>query len=254
MLFIIVLLVVGIAVGALTGMTGSSGVLVVVPALSLMGLSFQESVGSSLLVDVITTSVVIYVYLRHKSIYVKSAISMGLGAVIGAQLGTRVAVSISQHPLEVAFVVLTVILAIQMFRRAAGKGLKTKTRSNQISSKTLPAAFILSIPVGFLTGTLGTSGGIMFIGIAMILFSISAQEMVGTATLAMFFSAVSGVAGYAAFGRIDYIDAVIIGVTSLISGFGFSILAHKTSERGIYATIGTVFIIVALVEIFKIIL
>lgn len=51
----IILILIGIAVGILTGVTGSSGVLIVVPALSLLGLSFQESVGSSLLVDVITT-------------------------------------------------------------------------------------------------------------------------------------------------------------------------------------------------------
>ena len=36
-LFYIIVLIIGIAVGALTGITGSSGVLVVVPVLSYMG-------------------------------------------------------------------------------------------------------------------------------------------------------------------------------------------------------------------------
>lgn len=254
MLDILILIIVGIAVGALTGMTGSSGVLVVVPALSLMGFTFQRSVGASLLVDVITTSIVIYVYLRKQSIYVRSGISMGLGAIIGAQMGSRFAVSISQHPLEIAFVVLTAVLAFQMYRKAFGKEREKKGIHVSMTEKqALPLAFGLSIPVGFLTGTIGTSGGIMFIGITMLLFAIPAQKMVGTATLAMFLSAFSGTVGYASLGLIDFTAAAVIGVASLASGTGFSYLAHRTSEKGIYAAIGTVFIVVIFVELFKII-
>ncbi len=255
MLDVLILISVGVAVGALTGMTGSSGVLVVVPALSLMGFTFQRSVGASLLVDVITTSIVIYVYLRKHSVYVRSGVAMGLGAIIGAQIGSRVAVSVSQNPLEIAFVVLTAVLALQMYRRAFGKPRERKAIHISLTEmRALPIAFALSIPVGFLTGTIGTSGGIMFIGITMLLFSIPAQKMVGTATLAMFFSAFSGTFGYASLGLIDFTVAFVIGVASLASGIGFSFLAHRTSEKGIYAAIGTVFVVVIFVEFFKIIL
>ncbi len=253
MFSIILLLIIGIAVGALTGITGSSGVLVVVPALSILGLSFQDSVGSSLIVDVITTSTVIYVYLRHENVSVKNAVSMGFGALIGAQIGTRIAVSISERPLEIAFVLLTVILAAQMFRRSKNPEPHMRKNAIKIGKWAMPAAFALSIPVGVLTGTLGTSGGIMFIGITMLLFSISAQKMVGTATLAMMFSALSGAAGYAYFGRIDYIDAVIIGITSLVSGYGFSVFANGVSEKKIYFSIGMVFVVVVIIETMKII-
>ena len=41
-LFYIIVLIIGIAVGALTGITGSSGVLVVVPVLSYMGINFRN--------------------------------------------------------------------------------------------------------------------------------------------------------------------------------------------------------------------
>lgn len=253
---LLILILVGLAVGALTGTTGSSGVLIVVPVLGFMGLTFQESVGSSLLVDVITTSTVIFVYLRKKTVAVRSAVFMGMGALIGAQIGTRIAVSVPEEPLEIGFVILTALLAFQMFRRSRQKTAlehKQGRFSNLRPWQSLAAAMLLSIPVGILTGTIGTSGGIMFIGITMILFSISAQEMVGTATLAMLFSALSGAAGYAYFGRIDYFASVVIGITSLASGYGFSILAHKVSERTIYVAIGLVFVIVVIAESLKII-
>ena len=253
MLSILILLIIGIAVGALTGMTGSSGVLVVVPALSIMGLTFQESVGTSLLVDVITTSIVVFVYIRKGTTSITKAVAMGMGAIIGAQIGTRIAVSVPEKPLEIAFVVLTAILAFQMYRRSLQKKPSLRRKVNVEGRYVLPLAFSLSIPVGILTGTLGTSGGIMFIGIIMILFAMSAQEMVGTATLAMMFSAISGVGGYVFFGRIDIIAALVIGITSLASGYFFSILAHRVDEKKIYLTIGTVFVIVIFVEMFKII-
>jgi len=253
---LLILILVGLAVGALTGTTGSSGVLIVVPVLGFMGLTFQESVGSSLLVDVITTSTVIFVYLRKKTVAVRSAVFMGMGALIGAQIGTRIAVSVPEEPLEIGFVILTALLAFQMFRRSK-QTMAVERKQGRFSNlrpwQSLAAAMLLSIPVGILTGTIGTSGGIMFIGITMILFSISAQEMVGTATLAMLFSALSGAAGYAYFGRIDYFASVVIGITSLASGYGFSILAHKVSERTIYVAIGLVFVIVVIAESLKII-
>ena len=253
---LLILILVGLAVGALTGTTGSSGVLIVVPVLGFMGLTFQESVGSSLLVDVITTSTVIFVYLRKKTVAVRSAVFMGMGALIGAQIGTRIAVSVPEEPLEIGFVILTALLAFQMFRRSK-QTMAVEHKQGRFSNlrpwQSLAAAMLLSVPVGILTGTIGTSGGIMFIGITMILFSISAQEMVGTATLAMLFSALSGAAGYAYFGRIDYFASVVIGITSLASGYGFSILAHKVSERTIYVAIGLVFVIVVIAESLKII-
>ena len=250
---ILTLLVIGIAVGMLTGMTGSSGVLIVVPALGIMGLTFQESVGTSLLVDVITTSAVIFVYIKKGSTSIPRAASMGMGAVIGAQLGARIAVSLPEKPLEIGFVVLTAVLAFQMYRRSMRKVRGMPHKISIDGRYVLPMAFFLSIPVGILTGTLGTSGGIMFIGIIMILFSMSAQEMVGTATLAMMFSAISGVAGYVYFGSIDIFAALIIGITSLSSGYFFSILAHRVDEKKIYLIIGTVFVAVIFVEMFKII-
>ncbi|MEJ2776311.1 TSUP family transporter [Sulfolobaceae archaeon RB850M] len=68
---IYLLVIIGIAVGALTGITGASGVLVVVPTLLYLGLNFKEAIGSSLLVDIITTTTVTYVYFLNKNIDVK---------------------------------------------------------------------------------------------------------------------------------------------------------------------------------------
>jgi hypothetical protein len=88
---IYLLVIIGISVGALTGITGARGVLVVVPTLLYLGLNFKEAIGSSLLVDIITTTTVTYVYFLNKNIDVKISLIMGLGAAIGTQIGSSIA-------------------------------------------------------------------------------------------------------------------------------------------------------------------
>ena len=59
---------IGIITGILTGITGSSGVIIVVPSMTFLGYSFHIAVGTSLFIDVITTVSVVYVYTRGKKI------------------------------------------------------------------------------------------------------------------------------------------------------------------------------------------
>ncbi|ABP95261.1 protein of unknown function DUF81 [Metallosphaera sedula] len=246
---IIILLLVGIAVGALTGITGSSGVLIVVPALSYLGLSFVDSVGSSLWVDIITTLSVIFVYFRHGNVDLKTSLIMGVGAVLGAQLGSRLAFITPDKLLEGAFTVFTTVMAYVSFRRSRNPSLKIRTRNLGTWSYVL--APILSVVIGIVTGTLGASGGIMFIAVMMMLFSMDVRRMIGTATLAMLLSAVSGGVSYAIAGRIDELASIVIGVTALVSGYFFARLANGMRSCHIYLFLGSVFVITSVSEVLK---
>ncbi len=118
LIFYIILIIIGIAVGALTGITGSSGVIVVVPALSFMGINFKTSIGTSLLVDVITTTIVIYVYFKKKTINVAAGIILGIGAVIGAQIGSNIAHILPVIPLEIIFTAMAAYMAYYSIRKS----------------------------------------------------------------------------------------------------------------------------------------
>ena len=117
-LFYIIVLIIGIAVGALTGITGSSGVLVVVPVLSYMGINFKTAIGTSLLVDVITTTIVIYVYLKKKTLEPGIGIILGLGAILGAQFGALIAGIVPVLPLEIAFTLMTAYMSYYVLRKS----------------------------------------------------------------------------------------------------------------------------------------
>lgn len=245
------LVLIGVAVGALTGITGSSGVLIVVPALSYLGLSFKDSIGSSLLVDVITTTSVIYVYFTHRNVDVKKAVLIGLGAVLGAQVGSAIAFRAPVRALEIAFSTFTAYMAYVSFRRSKSPSLKVRSLGLGRAAYVLAPA--LSFVVGLVTGTLGASGGIMFIAIMMLLYSMEVKRMIGTATLAMFMSAASGAEAYIADGMSDVMASVIIGAVAMLSGIYFARLANRMRSSTIYKFLGSVFVLTTISELVKII-
>ena len=251
MIPIYILVLIGIAVGALTGITGSSGVLIVVPALSYLGLSYYDAIGSSLLVDVITTISVIFVYFRNGNVDYKISLLLGLGAIIGAQIGSRIAFITPERALEGAFTIFTAYMAYVSFRRSRNPQLNIKNL--KLGKASFILAIIFSMVIGIVTGTLGASGGIMFIAVMMLLFSIDIKRMIGTATLAMLLSATSGTTAYIMAGRTDIFASVIIGLVALASGYYFAKIANKMASKYIYMFLGSVFVITSISELLKVI-
>jgi len=247
-----ILVLIGIAVGALTGITGSSGVLIVVPALSYLGLTFQESIGSSLLVDVITTISVVVVYFRYGNVDLKLATLLTVGAIIGAQTGAHIAFIVPEKALEIAFVLFTSYMAYISFKRSKNPRLQLRSiKVGEGVAKVL--AILLAFVIGNVTGTLGASGGIMFIAVMMLLFPfIDIKRMIGSATLAMLFSATSGSIAYIIAGKADVIASLIIGLIALISGYFFAKIANMMKSSQIYMFLGSVFVLTSISEIIRV--
>ena len=172
-LLYILFLIIGVAVGAITGITGSSGVVVVVPVLSYMGINFKTDIGTSLLVDVITTTIVIYVYLKKKTLNIILGLIMGTGALIGAQVGANIAHIVPILPLEIVFTIMMGYMAYYTIHKSYHMDRPMK-HINLNRNFALFAGFLLAIPVGVLTGIIGTSGGVLFIFIIILLFSTKA--------------------------------------------------------------------------------
>ncbi|WYY00144.1 sulfite exporter TauE/SafE family protein [Oxyplasma meridianum] len=148
------------------------------------------------------------------------------------------------RPLEVVFSIVAFLMAIQSFRRSrSGINLKHMNLPHPYI-----LGFLISLLIETLTETLGSSGKIMFIAVMMLLYSLDAKTMVGTATLLMFISAVSGTAGYVAINRIDIVGGMVIGAVSLLSGFYFARKALSMKEITINIFLGSVFLLVSILE------
>lgn len=251
------LVALGVAVGVLMGLTGSSGVALTVPALSYMGLTYQQSVGASLLVDLVASLSTLAVYLNAHDVDGRYAAMLGLGALAGAQLGSHVAVRAPEPPLEILFAASSFYFAYTSLGNAVSgsdKGLLPQIRSRigELRPRARRMAAVLSsVGIGLITGLIGASGGIMFAVVISAISDMPIRKVVGTATAAMALSALGGATAYFYLGQLNIWVALVVGSSALVSGFAAARLAHKIHPRLVYLALSALFTIVAILELLR---
>jgi len=93
---ILVMIFMGLVTGLMTGLTGASGVGVVVPMLIiLLGFSIYEAIGARLEVDIIASLLVIVTYLKPGLVY-RTEIWIAIGSIMGAQIGALIATRLAE--------------------------------------------------------------------------------------------------------------------------------------------------------------
>src|SRR4051794_36951242 len=107
---------IGLLAGLLSGLFGVGGGTVIVPLLVLL-LSFNQrlAAGTSLAAIVPTATVGVISYAVSGSVAWIPAIILAAGAVVGAQIGTRLLPRISQSALRWGFVGFLVIVIVTLF-------------------------------------------------------------------------------------------------------------------------------------------
>jgi uncharacterized protein len=118
------LVAIGVAAGVLSGLLGIGGGLVMVPAMVLI-LGFDQHVaqGTSLLVIIPAALSGSITHYRNGRVSVRQAAYVALGGVIGASVGSVLALSVDDAVLRKLFAGFLVVVAIQIIlgrgRRAA---------------------------------------------------------------------------------------------------------------------------------------
>jgi uncharacterized membrane protein YfcA len=113
---IIILIVIGILSGILAGVFGVGGAIIVIPALVfILGLSQHQAQGTSLAfmlppVGILAT----WNYWKAGHVNWKIALILSVTFVVGAYLGSKLTINISDRSLRRMFGVLMIVMAIKM--------------------------------------------------------------------------------------------------------------------------------------------
>lgn len=243
--------ILGLATGAITGITGASGVLVVVPILTtILDLPFKTVLGTSLLVDVIASLAVTYAYARTAHVDAKKAVWILLGALLGAQAGSFFVAGVSKILIALVLSLCMAFFGAMMWRNGATRGepkmLALPERLALHLRRPLPMALI-GVLVGLATGVFGAGGGLTIFIALYSLLRLPLKTAVGTSTFVMLLTALSGVAGYARYGRLDLETGIIIGLAAAVGGAFSSILANRVRDAILARLISAFFIILSIV-------
>ncbi len=114
---VVILSVIGVAAGVLSGLLGLGGAIIIIPAMiMLLGYNQQSAQGTTLLMMVLPVGgMAAYQYYKNGFVDVKAAMVMAVFFFVGGYFGAKWAGVIPQVVLRKSFAILIVLMAVKMW-------------------------------------------------------------------------------------------------------------------------------------------
>lgn len=220
---IIVLIVVGMLVGVLSGMFGIGGGTVIVPALVWLGLSQRNAAATSTLAIVPTSISGVVSYATGGHVDWLAAVLLFCGMFVGGQIGSWLLSELVLRWIFVAFLVFVVINQVSF----------VPSRDHQIVMTVVTGICLalLGVVIGTLAGLLGIGGGALAVPSLSMLFGASDLVARGTSLLAMFPNSITTSAANLKRRLAHVKTALIIGVTAAVTAPLGTWIAGEVSPR-----------------------
>lgn len=256
--FYLLAIAIGIVTGGITSLIGASGVMVIVPVLTMIfHVNAHSAIGTSLFVDVIASITVSYTYFKNGNIEIKSGIWMALSSIAGAQLGALFSSQIKEGPLSGMFGVILVISGVGLILKSYKQKSEAKESKIRFTKgwQLITASILIGIGIGILSGLFGAGGGAMILLALVVIMSYPLHKAIGTSTLIMAMTALSSTIGYAYRGNIDLILGCFLSAGAVVGGILGSKYANSVNEKVLQKVVGICFmclgVVMTIMEIVK---
>lgn len=132
---IIVLVLVGLAAGMLSGLVGVGGGVIIVPALVLfLGFSQKAAQGTSLGILLLPIGILAVVqYYKEGYINISYVATVAIAFLAGSYFGSKLAITLSDEKVKRIFAIALMLIAIKMLFFDKHKGEHTDKTSTQIT-------------------------------------------------------------------------------------------------------------------------
>ena len=223
---IIVLIVVSMLVGVLSGTFGIGGGTVIVPALVWLGLSQRNAAATSTLAIVPTSISGVISYATGGHVDWLAAALLFCGMFVGGQIGSWLLSRLPELVLRWIFVAFLVFVVINQVSFVP-------SRDHQIAMTVVTGIglALLGLVIGTLAGLLGIGGGALAVPSLSILFGASDLVARGTSLLAMFPNSITTSAANLKRRLAHVRTALIIGVAAAVTAPLGTWIAGAVSPR-----------------------
>ncbi|MEY2939525.1 MAG: hypothetical protein RIS58_512 [Actinomycetota bacterium] len=207
----LLLLVVGLGAGFLSGVFGVGGGILVVPGLMMFVRMEQRRAHGTSLAAVLPIAVASLVtYWAHDHVDWPVALWLSIGALAGAFVGASLLAIISKRNLALVFAIVLAIVGIRLFFTVSGDG------RGEITVLVALAYVLLGLVTGALSGLLGIGGGAIMVPIMAVLFGIPSVIAKGTSLAVIIPTALMGTVRNRSNANVDMTAAVVVGVTGVV--------------------------------------
>lgn len=246
MIAVVLLLLIGIAASTFGSIVGLGGGVIIVPALLYLdpvllhhGMTTASAVGTSMVVLVVTALSSTIAFYKQRKVDIRSGLlffaSSGPAALIGASFTGR----IEPGPFQIGFgcFILFVTALLLLKNRIKPLPVQWKYRRSHIDNAgvtreygyNLPLALVVGFCVGFVSGLFGIGGGSLFVPLMILLFAFPAHIATATSMFVIFLSSITGSAGHALYGSIDWWAACFLAPGAWIGGKLGAAIASRLS-------------------------
>jgi len=105
----------GLIVGILASFSGLGGGFLMVPLLLFLGYEAQKAVGTSFMAILVISISALFAHSKLQNVDYKVGILLGIGGIIGAQIGARLVEHVPTDTFKKIFAILLFLLALRLF-------------------------------------------------------------------------------------------------------------------------------------------
>lgn len=244
------LLLIGLVIGLVLGLTGAGGSVFAVPLLLLAGMTLGEATGISLAAVAATT---LFASVRNslggKSILWLPGVILALAGAVTAPLGQWLALQLPADAVIIGFCLLAVVIALRMWRGAARDPASTNwVRASNFTKAPAPemtcalshsgqfelrprcvsGLLVGGLAVGLLSGLFGVGGGFLIVPLLLALSAISMAQAVSTSLMIIAVISSTGFISHFFIYRPDDFSALMLIVAGGLLGM---LIGQKISRK-----------------------
>jgi uncharacterized membrane protein YfcA len=230
---------VGLVAGLMSGVFGVGGGVVLVPGLAIvLGLTQHRAHATSLAAIILTATAGAAGFASQGSIDMEAAGFTAGGAVVGALLGAQIMTRISPSRLRLSFAILLIAVSVQLVIGAVPQG-------DADLPGLAPLWFaVLGVAAGALSSVMGVGGGVILVPALVLLFGYSQQIAEGTSLAIIVPTAVAGSVQHARHGHTDWRTGLVVGSGGIIGALGGSAVAHLVDAAVLQRLFGALLLLV----------
>jgi len=221
----------GLVSGLLAGLLGIGGGVVLVPFIVTVGYSPVQAVATSSLAIVLTALSGSIQNYRMGYLDLHRIWSLGISAIITAQVGAYIATGIPDDQLLIAFGVLLLLnIGLASWRK---KLVQNEDQIEQQTQHQTLARIATGGIAGFFAGLFGIGGGVIMVPLQMVLLGESIKVAIQTSLGVIVITAISATAGHAWQGNVLFVQGLVLGLGGLVGAQLSTRYLPKLPDRAI---------------------
>lgn len=209
---LLLLVVVGLGAGLLSGVFGIGGGTMIVPALVLwLGVEQKTATGTSVASILPAAIVGTLTYGLRGDVDWLAAAGLATGILMGAQAGSWALARIRVSAIQWGFMVFLLVVIVSLWFVVPGRSDVMSLGAGQ-----LVGLVVLGVVIGTVGGIVGVGGGVIMVPILMFFFGASDLIAKGTSLAMLIPGSISGTVGNLRRRNVDLVAAAVIGLVACV--------------------------------------